>query len=166
MMNSTILDALAHFESLAYLVAALLFILALAGLSKQKTAQRGNFFGIAGMVLALVAVILVTLVSSTQPLGPVIGFMAAAIIIGAIIGIWRAKTVQMTAMPQLVAMLHSFVGAAAVLVAFGSFFTTPGNLAGGAENAFHMAETGLAIFIGAVTFTGSIIAYLKLAARI
>lgn len=165
-MNSTILDALAHFESLAYLVAALLFILALAGLSKQKTAQRGNFFGIAGMVLALVAVILVTLVSSTQPLGPVIGFMAAAIIIGAIIGIWRAKTVQMTAMPQLVAMLHSFVGAAAVLVAFGSFFTTPGNLAGGAENAFHMAETGLAIFIGAVTFTGSIIAYLKLAARI
>ena len=70
MMNSTILDALAHFESLAYLVAALLFILALAGLSKQKTAQRGNFFGIAGMVLALVAVILVTLVSSTQPLGP------------------------------------------------------------------------------------------------
>lgn len=166
MMNSAILDALAHFESLAYLVAALLFILALAGLSKQKTAQRGNFFGIAGMVLALVAVILVTLVSSTQPLGPVIGFMAAAIIIGAIIGIWRAKTVQMTAMPQLVAMLHSFVGAAAVLVAFGSFFTTPGNLAGGAENAFHMAETGLAIFIGAVTFTGSIIAYLKLAARI
>ena len=90
-MNSTILDALAHFESLAYLVAALLFILALAGLSKQKTAQRGNFFGIAGMVLALVAVILVTLVSSTQPLGPVVGFMTAAIIIGAIIGIWRAK---------------------------------------------------------------------------
>lgn len=100
MMNSTILDALAHFESLAYLgCAALLFILALAGLSKQKTAQRGNFFGIAGMVLALVAVILVTLVSSTQPLGPVVGFMTAAIIIGAIIGIWRAKTVQMTAMP-------------------------------------------------------------------
>lgn len=166
MTNSALLDVLAHFESLAYLVAALLFILALAGLSKQKTAQRGNFFGIAGMVLALVAVILVTLVSSTQPLGPVIAFMFAAIIIGAIIGIWRAKTVQMTAMPQLVAMLHSFVGAAAVLVAFGSFFTTPGNLAGGAENAFHMAETGLAVFIGAVTLTGSIIAYLKLAARI
>lgn len=167
MMNSAILDALAHFESLAYLVAALLFILALAGLSKQKTAQRGNFFGIAGMVLALVAVILVTLVSSTQPLGPVIGFMAAAIIIGAHYRhLARQDRPDDRPCPQLVAMLHSFVGAAAVLVAFGSFFTTPGNLAGGAENAFHMAETGLAIFIGAVTFTGSIIAYLKLAARI
>lgn len=166
MTDLALIDALTHFETLAYLLAALLFILALAGLSKQKAAQRGNRFGIGGMVLALVAVVLVTLASSTQPLGPVVGFMFLAIVIGAGIGIWRAKTVQMTEMPQLVAMLHSFVGLAAVLVAFGSFLTTPGDFAGGAENAFHMAETGLAVFIGAVTFTGSIIAYLKLAAKI
>lgn len=166
MTNVELLDILSHFESLAYLFAALLFILALAGLSKQKTAKRGNLFGIVGMVLALIAVILVTLFSSAQPLGGVVGIMAVAIVIGAIIGIWRARTVQMTEMPQLVAMLHSFVGAAAVLVAFGSFLMSPGIARGGTANAFHMAETGLAVFIGAVTLTGSIVAYLKLAARI
>lgn len=166
MIAAPILDILAHFESLAYLVAALLFILALAGLSKQRSAQQGNYFGIAGMALAFIAVVLVTLASITQPIGPILGCMALALAAGGAFGIWKARTVQMTDMPQLVAMLHSFVGAAAVLVAFGSFLTTPGDFAGGAENAFHMAETGLAVFIGAVTLTGSIIAYLKLAAII
>ncbi len=166
MMTSSFLDILAHFESLAYLVAALLFILALAGLSKQKTAQRGNYFGVAGMALAFIAVVLVTLACLAQPVGPVIGFLVLALAIGGALGIWKARTVQMTAMPQLVAMLHSFVGAAAVLVAFASFFSTPGDFTGGAENAFHMAETGLAVFIGAVTLTGSVVAYFKLAARI
>ena len=164
--SAAALDFLTHFESLAYLVAALLFILALAGLSKQRTAQRGNSFGIAGMVLALVAVILVTLASDDMGAVLAILLMAAAIVIGAAFGIHKARSVQMTEMPQLVAMLHSFVGAAAVLVAFGSFLTTPGDLASGSENAFHMGETGLAVFIGAVTFTGSIVAYLKLSAKI
>ncbi len=118
------------------------------------------------MVLALVAVILVTLVSSTQPLGPVIGFMAAAIIIGAIIGIWRAKTVQMTAMPQLVAMLHSFVGAAPCSWPSARSSRRRATLPAAPRTPSAVAETGLAIFIGAVTLTGSVIAYLKLAARI
>ena len=164
--SADLLNTLSHFESLAYLVAALLFILALAGLSQQKTAQRGNNFGIAGMVLALIAVILVTVVSDNSQAVLTVLLMVAAIAIGAVIGIHKARDVQMTEMPQLVAMLHSFVGAAAVLVAFGSFFTAPGNASAGAENTFHMVETGLAVFIGAVTLTGSVIAYLKLAAKI
>ncbi len=164
--SADLLNTLSHFESLAYLVAALLFILALAGLSQQKTAQRGNNFGIAGMALALIAVILVTVVSDNSQAVLTVLLMVAAIAIGAVIGIHKARNVQMTEMPQLVAMLHSFVGAAAVLVAFGSFFTAPGNASAGAENTFHMAETGLAVFIGAVTLTGSVIAYLKLAAKI
>lgn len=161
-----LLDILAHFESLAYLVAALLFILALAGLSRQKTAQRGNNFGIAGMALALVAVILVTVASDNSGAVLAVLLMVAALAIGAVLGVRKARSVQMTEMPQLVAMLHSFVGAAAVLVAFGSFLTAPGQATAGAENTFHMAETGLAVFIGAVTLTGSVIAYLKLAAKI
>ncbi len=161
-----LLEILAHFESLAYLVAALLFILALAGLSRQKTAQRGNNFGIAGMALALVAVILVTVASDNSGAVLAVLLMVAALAIGAVLGVRKARSVQMTEMPQLVAMLHSFVGAAAVLVAFGSFLTAPGQATAGAENTFHMAETGLAVFIGAVTLTGSVIAYLKLAAKI
>ena len=161
-----LLDILSHFESLAYLVAALLFILALAGLSRQKTAQRGNNFGIAGMALALVAVILVTVASDNSGAVLAVLLMVAALAIGAVLGVRKARSVQMTEMPQLVAMLHSFVGAAAVLVAFGSFLTAPGQATAGAENTFHMAETGLAVFIGAVTLTGSVIAYLKLAAKI
>ncbi len=168
-------EALTRFETLAYILAALLFILALANLSKQKTALTGNKFGIAGMVLALAAVILV-LIGINACAVVLTGIGAAAVLralalivlalaIGAAIGIWKAKRVQMTEMPQLVAMLHSFVGAAAVLVGVGSFLSGSGQLSA-AENAFHLGEVGLAVFIGAVTFTGSIIAYLKLAAKI
>ena len=170
LVSEQILSFFTSFETLAYLLAGLLFILALANLSKQKTALRGNKLGIAGMTLALVAVILVTVVSNTtNPLMAVV-LLVVALLIGAAIGTWKARSVQMTEMPQLVAMLHSFVGAAAVLVGFNSFITTPGAVisdpTAAAENAFHMGEVGIAVFIGAVTLTGSIIAYLKLAGKI
>ena len=169
-ISEQVLSLLTSFETLAYLFAGLLFILALANLSKQKTALRGNSLGIAGMTLALVAVILVSvLVHAENPVMALV-LIVVALLIGAAIGTWKARSVQMTEMPQLVAMLHSFVGAAAVLVGFNSFITTPGALLGdptaAAENAFHMGEVGIAVFIGAVTLTGSIIAYLKLAGRI
>ena len=158
-----ILDLLGRFESLSYLAAALLVILALAGLSNQKTAQRGNKFGIAGMAFALIATIILVVARDDHGAVLTLLLIAAAIAIGAVIGVNKARNVQMTAMPELVAMLHSFVGAAAVLVGYESFLTEPG-IAG--VNGFHMGEVGLAVFIGAVTFTGSIIAYLKLSAKI
>ncbi|MEI3377755.1 MAG: NAD(P)(+) transhydrogenase (Re/Si-specific) subunit beta [Coriobacteriales bacterium] len=157
------LEAITRFQSLAYILAALLFILALAGLSKQKSARSGNKMGIAGMVVALVATFIVALTQTEAGALLAIVFMVASILVGGIIGIIKAVRVKMTGMPELVAQLHSFVGLAAVLVGFNSFFATPG--ADTAENAFHMGEVGLAVFIGAVTFTGSIVAYLKLSAK-
>ncbi len=157
------LEAIGRFQSLAYILAALLFILALAGLSKQKSARSGNKMGIAGMVVALIATFIVALTQTEAGALLAIVFMVASILVGGISGIIKAVRVKMTGMPELVAMLHSFVGAAAVLVGINSFFATPG--ADTAENAFHMGEVGLAVFIGAVTFTGSIVAYLKLSAK-
>lgn len=159
-----ILEGLGRFQSLAYLLAALLFILALAGLSKQKTAQRGNWLGIAGMIIALIATIALAVVQDEYAAILTIGLIVLAMLIGAAIGIWKALKIQMTGMPELVAMLHSFVGAAAVLVGYCSFLDAPG--APGNSSAFHMGEVGLAVFIGAVTLTGSIVAYLKLSGKI
>ena len=155
---------LSSFQALAYILAALLFILALAGLSKQESAARGNTLGILGMAIALVVIIAVALVDAGSQAAFAAGIIAAAVCVGAVIGVLRAKSVQMTEMPQLVAMLHQFVGLAAVLVGFNSFLMTPG--ADTAENAYHLGEVGLAVFIGAVTFTGSIVAFLKLSAKI
>lgn len=157
------MDGILRFQSLAYILAALLFILALAGLSQQKTAQRGNNLGIVGMVLALVATITVAVAQSVVSPAVVIALILIAVAIGACIGVWKALRVPMTGMPELVAMLHSFVGAAAVLVGYTSFLTDPG--APGYANSFHMGEVGLAVFIGAVTFSGSIVAYLKLSGK-
>lgn len=155
---------LTPFQTLAYIAAALLFILALAGLSKQKTAAMGNTFGIIGMSLALIATVLIALASNGEGTLTAAGLMLLAILVGGAFGMFKAVRVQMTGMPELVAMLHSFVGAAAVLVGVNSFLTDPGS--GTYENAFHMGEVGLAVFIGAVTLTGSIVAYLKLSAKI
>ncbi len=163
--SAEMLDSLVRFQSLAYILAALLFILALAGLSKQKTARRGNTMGVLGMTVALVATVAVSVFQDQEAAVLAIVLILVAVIIGAAIGVWKATKIQMTAMPELVAMLHSFVGAAAVLVGFNSFIMEPG-IAGDAANAFHMGEVGLAIFIGAVTLTGSIVAYLKLSAKI
>lgn len=161
--DPVLLDGMLRFQTLAYILAALLFILALAGLSRQKTAQRGNTLGIIGMALALIATVVVAVAQSEVTAAVTVGLMIVAIAIGACIGVWKALRVKMTGMPELVAMLHSFVGAAAVLVGFNSFLMDPGN--GTYDNAFHMGEVGLAVFIGAVTLTGSIVAYLKLSAK-
>ena len=132
----------------AYIVAAILFIFSLAGLSKHETSQQGNNFGIAGMAIALIATIF----------GPDTGNVAwilVAMIIGGAIGIRLAKRVEMTEMPELVAILHSFVGLAAVLVGFNSYLYHEPGLEPILVN-IHLTEVFLGIFIGAVTFTGKI----------
>ncbi|EON25731.1 MULTISPECIES: Re/Si-specific NAD(P)(+) transhydrogenase subunit beta [Nocardioides] len=151
----------------AYIGAAILFILALAGLSKHETARRGNTFGMTGMALALGATLVLAARNSQygdqRPLLVTLGLIAAAMAVGAAIGARRARTVEMTGMPELVAMLHSFVGLAAVLVGFNSYLAEDhleGSLA-----TIHDVEVFLGVFIGAVTFTGSIVAYLKLSAK-
>jgi NAD(P) transhydrogenase subunit beta len=142
----------------AYIVAALLFIMSLAGLSRHETARDGNVLGMVGMGIALVATLWLSL--RDAPWGNVIA-VAVAMAIGAAIGIWRARRVEMTGMPELIAMLHSFVGAAAVLVGLNTFLASEG-----AGDSVHLVEIFLGVFIGAVTFTGSIVAFLKLSARI
>jgi NAD(P) transhydrogenase subunit beta len=150
----------------AYVVAALLFILSLAGLSKHETARRGNTYGIVGMALALGATgWLVAIGLAEQPNATLgLSLLLGAVVIGATIGLWRARVVEMTGMPQLIALFHSFVGLAAVLVgwngALGDAHVAP-ELVG-----IHDGEVSIGIFIGAVTFTGSIVAFLKLSARI
>lgn len=156
----------------AYIVAALLFILALAGLSKHETSRAGNTFGMAGMVVALVATIALALARHIEPLG--LGLLIGAMAIGAAIGLWRARVVEMTGMPELIALLHSFVGLAAVLVGWNGYLHVEHDLAGGEAAlldsqgmlGIHSAEVFIGVFIGAVTFTGSIVANLKLSARI
>ncbi|MBK7585469.1 MAG: Re/Si-specific NAD(P)(+) transhydrogenase subunit beta, partial [Myxococcales bacterium] len=141
-------------QNIAYLVAGVLFIKSLGGLSKQVSARRGNLFGIVGMLIALVA-------TAASPTVTGYGVLAGAIGIGAVIGAMLAARVAMTNMPQLVAVLHSFVGAAAVLVGIASFLAPPADLSG-AEAVIHEVEVFLGVFIGAITFTGSVVAYLKL----
>jgi len=135
-----------------------LFVLSLAGLSKQETARRGNLLGMAGMVLALAATVILALDQSERSVLVTALLIAMVFAIGAGFGIWRARTVEMTQMPELIAILHSFVGLAAVLVGFNSHLTEHGD-------AIHQVEVFLGVFIGAVTFTGSIVAFLKLSAR-
>jgi NAD(P) transhydrogenase subunit beta len=150
----------------AYIVAALLFILSLAGLSKHETSRQGIVFGIAGMVIALAATIGLASRSITAA---GIGLIAIAMVIGAAIGLWRARVVEMTGMPELIAMLHSFVGLAAVLVGWNGYYSVEAHGASaefaGSLLRIHHAEVFIGVFIGAVTFTGSIIAFLKLSAR-
>ncbi len=147
----------------AYIIAAVLFVLSLAGLSKHESARQGNAFGIIGMVIALVATIWLSADRAENALTTVL-LILVAMAIGASIGLWRARVVEMTGMPELVAMLHSFVGLAAVLVGYNSFIATEG-LTGADEN-IHLVEVFVGVFIGAITFTGSVVANLKLSARI
>jgi NAD(P) transhydrogenase subunit beta len=154
--------------SAAYIVAALLFILSLAGLSKHETAKAGNAYGIAGMAIALAATIgLATRTAS----GVGIALLVVAMVIGAAIGLWRAARVEMTGMPELIAILHSFVGLAAVLVGWNGYLSVEADADEQTEVAsnllgIHSAEVVIGVFIGAVTFTGSIVAFLKLSGRI
>ena len=156
----------------AYIVAGLLFILALAGLSKHETAKTGNAFGMAGMAVALVATIGLALDRDIAAGG--LALLIAATAVGAAIGLWRARVVEMTGMPELIALLHSFVGLAAVLVGWNGYLHVEAHLGGlearllGVRDllGIHSAEVFIGVFIGAVTFTGSIVAFLKLSARI
>ena len=141
----------------AYIVAAILFIFSLAGLSKQETAKQGCYSGIVGMAVALVATIFADNVSG-------LGWIIIAMLIGAAAGIHKAKKVEMTEMPELIALLHSFVGLAAVLVGFNSFIDA-GSVAE-EMHTIHLVEVFLGIFIGAVTFTGSLVAFGKLNGKI
>lgn len=147
----------------AYIVAALFFIMSLAGLSKQTSARAGNYYGIAGMAIALIATIF-------SPDAQGFGWVIVAMVIGGAIGIFYARKVEMTEMPELVAILHSFVGLAAVLVGYNSYIDPPSianvEMLSEAEvhahHVIHMVEVFLGVFIGAVTFTGSIVAFGKL----
>ena len=143
----------------AYVIAGVLFILSLAGLAHQKSAKAGNTAGKIGMGLALAATVLLALLNSEQTTAVTAALIAAALLIGAVIGTIAARRVEMTQMPQMIAILHSFVGLAAVLVGFNSYLTEQH------ADAVHLVEVFLGVFIGAVTFTGSIIAYLKLSAK-
>jgi len=144
----------------SYIIATILFILALGGLSNQETARRGNWYGIVGMAIALVATIWGIVTQAYVEL-------FVALLIGGTIGLIAARRVQMTQMPELVAILHSLVGLAAVAVGFANFLD-PNRLAHyhGVELTIHDIETYLGILIGAVTFSGSVIAFGKLSGRI
>jgi NAD(P) transhydrogenase subunit beta len=154
-------DRLLSLVQAAYLIAGVLFILSLAGLSHQRSAKAGNTAGKIGMVIALVATITLSLLESDQNPAVTGALIAAALLIGAVIGTRVARRVEMTHMPEMIAILHSFVGLAAVLVGFNSYLTEESS-----SDTVHLLEVFIGIFIGAVTFTGSIIAYLKLAAKI
>ncbi len=155
----------------AYLIAALLFIRALAGLSKHESARAGNYFGIGGMAIALVATVVLAAHDGINTLGAVL--LVVCVLIGATIGLYGAKIVEMTGIPELIALFHSFVGLAAVLVGWDGYLGVERKPFGAEALSFkgvgtygiHHAEVFIGVFIGAVTFTGSIIAFLKLSAR-
>ncbi|MDX3583128.1 MULTISPECIES: Re/Si-specific NAD(P)(+) transhydrogenase subunit beta [Streptomyces] len=152
----------------AHVVAALLFILSLAGLSLHRTSRSGVVWGIAGMVIALTATIGLASRSITA-LGLVL--IAVATAVGAGIGLWRARVVEMTGMPELIAIMHSLVGLAAAFVGWNGYLDVEAGGHSGQEITgsllgIHHAEVVIGVFIGAVTFTGSVVAYLKLSARI
>ena len=142
--------------TVAYIFASVLFILSLGGLSNQETARRGNLYGIIGMAIALAATAFGGLVS-----GGGYAVLAAAIIPGALIGAVLASRVAMTSMPELVAVLHSFVGLAAVLVGVASYMGPAPNVSA-TELTIHQVEIYVGVFVGGITFTGSVIAFLKL----
>ena len=149
-------------QHIAYLAAAMLFILSLRGLSTQETARRGNVFGIIGMALALIVTcyaLFMTPKEGMAALGESTGILGGALAVGGIVGALLAARVAMTSMPELVAILHSFVGAAAVLVGIASYLEPEKKNAG---DIAHEVEVFAGVLIGAITFTGSVIAFFKL----
>lgn len=169
--NATLLDWLARISNLAYIVAAVLFLMALAGLSKPETAKRGNTLGMSGMAVAIAVAIFQAVVHSTtdsDALDPVITviLIALAMSLGATYGIKRAHSVEMTGLPQLIALFNGLVGLGAVFIGYNSFVSESADSMGAAAYNFHLGEVFLGIFIGAVTFTGSILAGLKLSGKV
>jgi NAD(P) transhydrogenase subunit beta len=146
--------------TVAYLGAIILFILSLGGLSNPETARRGNLIGMVGRTIAVLATVL-----GPRVTGAGIPWIVGALVVGGAVGLYAAKKVQMTQMPELVALMHSLVGLAACLVGFASYVDTSVQYTG-AEKAIHEVEIYLGILIGAVTFSGSVIAFGKLSGRI
>ncbi|GCL64556.1 Re/Si-specific NAD(P)(+) transhydrogenase subunit beta [Pseudaquabacterium pictum] len=147
--------------TMAYIGATILFILSLGGLSNPETARRGNLFGMVGMAIAVLATVLGPRVTAAG-----VPWIVGALVVGGAIGVIAAKKVQMTQMPELVALMHSLVGLAACLVGFASYVDTSTVFATGAEKAIHEVEIYVGILIGAVTFSGSIVAFGKLSGKI
>jgi NAD(P) transhydrogenase subunit beta len=143
---------------MSYITASILFILSLSGLSKQETSRRGNYFGMLGMAIAIVATILSDSVHTYT-------ILVVALLIGGAIGARAAAKVEMTQMPELVALMHSLVGMAAVLVGYASFMDESSTLVG-VEKTIHELEIFIGVFIGAVTFSGSVIAFGKLCGKV
>jgi NAD(P) transhydrogenase subunit beta len=150
----------ASLANVAYIGATILFILSLGGLANPETARRGNLYGIVGMTIAVLATVLGPRVTAGG-----IPWIVGALAVGAAIGLYAARKVQMTQMPELVALMHSLVGLAACLVGFASYVDTSIEFTG-AEKTIHEIEIYIGIFIGAVTFSGSVIAFGKLAGKI
>ena len=150
----------ASLATVAYIGAAILFILSLGGLSNPETSRRGNLFGMVGMALAVLATVLGPRVSSAG-----LAWIIAALVIGGGVGLYAAKVVKMTQMPELVALMHSLVGLAACLVGFASYVDTSMPLQG-VEKTIHEVEIYVGILIGAITFSGSLIAFGKLSGKI
>ena len=151
-----------NLSTVAYIGATILFILSLGGLSNQETARRGNLYGMVGMTLAILATVL-----GPQVTAPGTPWIVGSLVVGGAIGLYAARSVQMTQMPELVALMHSMVGMAAVLVGYATF-VDPEATKGfeGAAHAIHSMEIYIGIFIGAVTFSGSVAAFGKLSGRI
>ena len=151
----------ASLATVAYIGAIILFIMSLGGLSNPETARRGNFLGMAGMALAVLATVLGPRVTAAG-----IPWIVGALVVGGAIGLVAAKKVQMTQMPELVALMHSLVGLAACLVGFASYVDTSTVFPTPVEKTIHEIEIYVGILIGAVTFSGSIMAFGKLSGRI
>src|SRR5678809_640456 len=148
--------------TVSYIGAAILFILSLGGLSNPETSRRGNLYGMIGMAIAVLATML-----GPQVTQPGYGWIAGALAVGAAIGVFAARTVKMTQMPELVALMHSLVGLAAVLIGYANYVDpAPTGHPQGAEKTIHELEIYIGVLIGAITFSGSLIAFGKLSARI
>jgi len=156
------MENFAHYADWAYLVGAILFILTLRGLSSPASAIMGNRYGMFGMALAVVStfVVVAALRSDTVVIKPAFALILGAMVLGAVIGIYRAKTVPMTQMPETVALMHSLVGLAAVLIAIAAVLNPSSH-----HDAVHRFELFVGCFVGAITFTASVFAYGKLAAK-
>src|ERR1700754_535771 len=148
--------------TVSYIAAIILFILSLGGLSSPESSRRGNLYGMIGMAIAVLATVFGPRVTPSA-----LGWIAVALVIGGAIGMYLARTVKMTQMPELVAFMHSLVGLVAVLVGYASYIDPSASFGmTGAEMAIHHMEVYVGVLIGAVTLSGSVIAFGKLSGRI
>src|SRR5512140_2930879 len=150
----------ANIATMAYIAAIILFILSLGGLSNPETSRRGNLYGMIGMAIAVLATVFGPRVTLAG-----VPYIVGALLVGGSVGLYAARKVQMTQMPELVALMHSLVGLAACLVGYASYVDTSIAFVG-AEKAIHEVEIYVGILIGAVTFSGSVIAFGKLNGKI